>query len=119
MQFQESIKTCFNKFIDFKGRASRSEYWWFVLFAILVNIAANLLLPSSVGTIIVLVLMVPQICAAIRRLHDMGKSGFWLFLCLIPIVGLIVIYWLIQKSVPTANEYGNVPTDLEIIEIPK
>jgi len=117
MQFQESIKTCFKKFIDFKGRASRSEYWWFVLFAILVNIASNLLLPSSIGAIVTIALILPQISAAIRRLHDIGKSGFWMLLCMIPIIGLVVVYWLIQKSAPVTNQYGNVPTDIQITEI--
>ena len=115
MQFQESIKTCFNKFADFKGRASRSEFWWFILFMVLVNIVSGMIFSGgSISTIISLVLLVPYIAAAVRRLHDIGKKGPWVVLVFVPLANFLCIYWLAQKSQPTANEFGPVPADAQI-----
>jgi uncharacterized membrane protein YhaH (DUF805 family) len=119
MQFQESIKTCFNKFSDFQGRASRSEFWWFVLFVVIANTVSNAIFKGgTIGMVIGVILFVPEIAAAVRRLHDIGKKGAWALLLLIPIANFLAIYWLIQKSEPTANAYGPVPADAEISATP-
>lgn len=86
--FGEAIKICFNKFVDFQGRASRSEYWFFVLFGFLVNAGASILDVAIVGpmatiqplsTIVSLVLLLPQLAVSVRRLHDIDRTGWWIF----------------------------------------
>tara|TARA_B100000963_G_C22596429_1_gene658061 strand:- start:36 stop:461 length:426 start_codon:yes stop_codon:yes gene_type:complete len=88
MDFQKSIKTCLNKFADFKGRASRSEYWYFHLFILLTYIIVIFLsfLHVSlgvVGGILILVMIIPIIAVTARRLHDINKSG-WMQLIALP-----------------------------------
>ncbi len=85
MGFTEAIKTCFSKYAAFNGRASRAEYWWFILFGILGG-----LIPI-VGLFFALAVLVPTIAVAVRRLHDTNRSGWWLFIVLLPIVGAIVL----------------------------
>ena len=98
MTFQESIKICFSKYADFSGRASLSEYWWFVLFLLLGAIVANLL-GSTVGLIFSLATLVPALAAATRRLHDTHRSGWWLLIGLVPLLGqIILIVFLVQAS---------------------
>ena len=81
----EAVKTCLKKYFDFKGRARRSEYWWFVLFAAIVSSVFNyggLLIPflSFVGMFCSLLLMIPLFAVMTRRLHDTGRSGWWVVL---------------------------------------
>jgi uncharacterized membrane protein YhaH (DUF805 family) len=117
MQFQESVKTCLNKFADFKGRASRSEFWWFVLFTVLVNFVLGSISDKLQG-VVALILLLPYIAVAVRRLHDIGKKWYWILIGIIPIVGFFVlIYFYVQKSAATANEFGDVPADAEIAQI--
>jgi uncharacterized membrane protein YhaH (DUF805 family) len=106
MTFQESVRAGFIKYADFSGRASRSEYWWFVLFLIggglLMSIVSNLLsLLFTIATV------VPAIAAATRRLHDTGRSGWWQLVCLVPFVGLvIIIVMLALPGKPEAESQG-------------
>jgi uncharacterized membrane protein YhaH (DUF805 family) len=117
MQFQESIKTCLNKFADFKGRASRSEFWWFVLFTAIVNFVLGSISDKLQG-VVALILLLPYLAVAVRRLHDIGKKWYWILIGIIPIVGFFVlIYFYVQKSVPNANEFGDVPADAEVAQI--
>lgn len=98
MTFQESIKVCFNKYVDFSGRASRSEYWWFVLFVFLVQLGLGLF-SNWLALIFLLATLLPQIAAATRRLHDTGRSGWWQLIGLVPLIGWIVlIVFLAQES---------------------
>ena len=90
----EAVKTCLKKFFDFKGRARRSEYWWFILFGIIVSSVFSFFggfLPilTVVGAICSIVLLIPQLSAMTRRLHDRGHSGWWVF---IYGLGLLVVY---------------------------
>ena len=87
MEFKESIATCFGKYADFKGRATRSEYWWFWLFSALVTYA-GFLIDETLGTLIQLGLLLPSIAVGVRRMHDMGNSGWFL---LIPIYNIILL----------------------------
>jgi uncharacterized membrane protein YhaH (DUF805 family) len=103
--FIESIQTCFRKYADFKGRASRSEYWWFTLFVVLVSIAAGLL-GDAANALVALALFLPYLAASARRLHDIGRSGWWQLVGCIPFIGLLVmIYWCVQDS-EGPNTYG-------------
>jgi len=108
MTFQESVTTCLQKYAVFSGRATRSEYWWFILSVFLAAVI-GIVIHEILYAIVVLGSLLPNWAASVRRLHDIGKSGWWILLSLIPIVGLIVLYWLVQPSVPEANEYGEAP----------
>jgi uncharacterized membrane protein YhaH (DUF805 family) len=104
--FTDAIKSCFNQFADAKGRAGRSEYWYFVLFSILVNSAADILdgKGHTLSDLTSLVLFVPGIAAAIRRMHDVGKSGWFV---LVPFYNL---YLAVQPSQGGPNQWGNTRT---------
>ena len=90
MTFQDSIKVCFTKYADFKGTASRSEYWWFVLFLVVGSLALSTIGPLVSG-LFALGTLLPSIAAAARRLHDTQRSGWWQLIVLIPVVGWIVL----------------------------
>lgn len=115
MTFTEAIKDGFDHYTKFDGRARRSAFWYWVLFGILVGIAANIisavLFDSQILSYLVsLALFLPGLSVAIRRLHDTGRSGWWYLLVFIPIIGIIVlIVWWVQDSDPGENEYGASP----------
>ena len=90
MTFQDAIRTCLSKYADFTGRATRPEYWWFVLFVVLVSAALSLISPILSG-IFTLGTLLPSVAAATRRLHDTNRSGWWQLICFVPVIGLIVI----------------------------
>jgi uncharacterized membrane protein YhaH (DUF805 family) len=118
MDFQTAVKTCLQKYVDFTGRARRSEYWWFALFSVAVSVIASFVLGDWVGMLVNLALLLPSLAAGTRRLHDMGKSGWFQLVWLIPFVGwLVMIYWLAQPSVG-ANEYGDAPAQGPVAEVP-
>ncbi len=101
VSFGEAIKTCFNKYATFSGRASLSEYWYFFLFTFLLSCI------PVVNFIAGLALLIPGLAVGVRRLHDTGKSGLWYLICLIPFVGSIVLLiFFLTPGQPTANEYG-------------
>lgn len=98
MTFGEAIKTCFSKYATFEGRASRSEYWWFWLFTFLVSAATGMVSEALSGIFSIGVLL-PMLAAGARRLHDGDRSGWFLLLWLVPIIGWIVlIVWLAQEG---------------------
>jgi uncharacterized membrane protein YhaH (DUF805 family) len=76
MGFGEAIRVCFSKYANFRGRARRSEYWYFVLFCAIIRVVGIFLGPLS--AIVALALLLPQFAAVVRRLHDTGRSGWWL-----------------------------------------
>ena len=98
MTFSESIKTCFSKYADFSGRASRSEYWWWILFVVLVSVATGIL-SEKLSAVFSLGVLLPGIAVGVRRLHDIDKSGWFLLLNFIPVIGwVIVLYWALQEG---------------------
>ncbi len=98
MTFQDSIKVCFSKYADFAGRATRSEYWWFVLFIVLVSLATSLF-SNVLSGLFSLATLLPSIAAAARRLHDTNRSGWWQLIVFLPVVGLVVlIVFLVQEG---------------------
>jgi len=105
MTFTESIQTCFSKYADFNGRASRSEFWWWVLFVILATLAANIL-NEMLGMLISLGTLLPYIAVIARRLHDTNRSGWWQLIGIIPVIGwIIMIVWCAQESA-SESEYA-------------
>ena len=97
MTFQESIRVCFTKYADFRGTASKSEYWWFVLFLVLAGTAASVLAPNY-GTIFFLATLLPLLAAGTRRLRDTGRSGWWQLIGLVPAAGIVVLVVLLVQD---------------------
>jgi len=102
--FVEAIRNGFEQYASARGRASRAEYWWWVLF----NAVVQLLLGDSLlGAIAVVGLIVPSIAVLLRRLHDSDRSGWFLLIVLIPAIGfLILIAVLARPGTPGSNRYG-------------
>lgn len=98
MTFVESIQTCFSKYADFSGRASRSEYWWWVLFVFLATMAAGIV-SDKLSALFSLAVMLPGLAVGARRLHDIDKSGWLQLLYFIPLIGwIILVYWAVQEG---------------------
>jgi uncharacterized membrane protein YhaH (DUF805 family) len=111
MSFTQSVRQCFSKYATFTGRASRPELWYFVLFLVLSQFVAAVLdygLGSTVFEPVVgLGTLLPSLAVEIRRLHDIGRSGWWLLLGLVPVVGgIILLVWFCRRGDPVANPYG-------------
>lgn len=106
-QFNYFIRVLRRAF-DFSGRSTRSEFWWFSLFQILSVIAVSIVLPF-LSMLYTLILFIPAISVSIRRLHDIGKSGWWLLALVIPLIGAIIllVFW-IKASEQSSNKWGSV-----------
>ncbi len=105
----------FSQYTDFTGRDSREQYWMFILFYMIIYIGLtvvdSILTGGLLGMLFSLALLIPSIAIATRRLHDIGKSGWWQLIVLIPIIGFIVlIVWLATPGVKEANQYGESPS---------
>lgn len=106
----------FRNFANFNGRATRTQYWMFILFYMLIYIGLSVI-DVLLGTIVLagifsLVMLIPAISYATRRLHDIGRTGWWQLIALIPLIGAIVLLiFLVQKS-QGPNQYGE-PVDAE------
>lgn len=112
VSFIEAIQMGFQKYCCFKGRASRSEYWWWVLFTFIIGAVLGMFGKSGeiISGIVSLALFLPGLGLCVRRLHDINKSGWWVLLALIPLVGqIILIVWLAKPSDPSENQYGSMP----------
>lgn len=109
------------KYATFSGRAQRAEYWYFILFYILILFALSFVdgITGSfsstdgiglLGGLFTLALFVPSIAVGVRRLHDTGRTGWWLLIALVPLVGAIVLLvFTVQDSQPGENIYGPNP----------
>lgn len=127
----ESLTSVFNKYATFTGRARRSEYWWFtgcyIVIQIIFNFASLSMMfgvmsgemsyndPSysmfqTMSVIVGLGLFLPALAVTVRRLHDIGKSGWNILWAAIPIIGaIVVLVWMCQDSDVVANKYGESP----------
>ena len=111
MNFQEAVQVCFQKFADFNGRAKRPEFWWFFLFCFLAALILEIV-SSGISRIFSLAMLIPSLAVGSRRLHDTNKSGWFQLIWLIPLIGwLIMIYLLIQEGNSEANQYGETPSN--------
>lgn len=103
------------KYAVFEGRARRREYWFFVLFNLIISFVLGFIEglvggPGVLGAIYALAVLIPGIAVAVRRLHDTGRSGWWLLIALVPIVGFIVLLvFMVQDGTPGPNQYGPNP----------
>lgn len=100
----ESIKSAVRNYANFNGRANRPEFWWFYLFVFIVVIV-TIWIPV-VGIIIALALLLPSLSVTARRLHDMGQSGWWQLLYLVPFGGIAVLVMCAQPGTNGPNMYG-------------
>ena len=97
MNFSQAIQSCLAQYATFSGRATRSEYWWFFLFQVLVLVVASML-GDVVNGIVTLLLLLPALAVGARRLHDIGRSGWWQLLMLTGIGYLVLLFWWVQPS---------------------
>lgn len=120
MSFADAVRSCLQQYVGFSGRARRSEYWWFFLFNVLVSIVASILDSvlgtmsddtnvGLIGSIAGLALLLPSIAVGIRRLHDTSRSGWWILIGLIPIVGWIVLLVFYVQDSHGDNQHGPSP----------
>jgi uncharacterized membrane protein YhaH (DUF805 family) len=117
MQFHEAIKSGFRHYATFAGRAARSEYWYWVLFGLLVAIAAGILDGASfpdvetrpIGAITSLALLLPGISVSVRRLHDLDRTGWWVLIGFTVIGIILLIVWDCMKGTAGPNRYGPDP----------
>lgn len=106
----------FKNYINFEGRASRSEYWFFFLFNVIAAvICIGLTFAASwminLYYLFVLAVIIPTLSVSIRRLHDIGKTGWWYLIVVVPLLGaLVVLYFFVQPSQPGSNQYGSSPS---------
>lgn len=117
------------RYLDFSGRAQRAAYWYFVLFNVIISFVTNVLdamlgTYSATGTGILSVLyglavLIPSISVGARRLHDTGRSGWWLLIGLVPLIGwIILLIWVVQDGEPAPNAYGPNPKALGMATAP-
>jgi len=108
MNLGQAISNCLSHYATFSGRASRSEFWWFFLFQVLVSVAASMLSEKLTG-LVSLALLLPALAVGARRLHDIGKSGWWQLLMILGIGFLVLVYWWVQPTVDDVSSYGSSP----------
>jgi uncharacterized membrane protein YhaH (DUF805 family) len=132
MSFGEAVRSGFDNYVNFNGRASRSAYWWWVLFGLLVSVVARVVdglvgsnivrynqsgVPVSIGivsSLVGLALLLPSISVLVRRLHDTNRSGWWYWIAIIPIIGwLVLLFFLVGPGTPGNNRFGPPPSDVQ------
>ena len=137
MSFTKSVETCiFEKFATIKGRATRAEYWWFQLFLVLYSLCLFLMFiidaligvfrdshmsVFGIGIIIawfigLFIFIIPNFCVTIRRLHDTGRSGYYILWGIIPYIGWLIPMKLCTDESDNDNKYGLNPFNKPMIE---
>jgi uncharacterized membrane protein YhaH (DUF805 family) len=122
MSFTDAIRKVLSNYATFSGRARRSELWWFVLFVFLGNAVLGLVDGALFGTapdgspvsllggIFSLAMLLPNLAVGARRLHDLDRTGWWLLIGLIPILGtLVLIFFFVQRGTDGPNRFGPDP----------
>jgi uncharacterized membrane protein YhaH (DUF805 family) len=117
MEFTEAVRSVIvERYADFQGRSARSEFWWFVLFYFLLGLAVGTVgaisetLGGILNIVVWLALLVPSLAVSIRRLHDTDRSGWWILLYLLPVIGTIVlIVFFVQRGTDGENRFGPDP----------
>ena len=113
MSFQEAVRSALiENYANFTGRALRSEFWYFMLAFVIASLVAtaidvSILRHTILETIVTLAAVLPTLAVGARRLHDIDRSGWWQFIQVIPLIGIIVlIYWFAQPGEPGPNRFG-------------
>lgn len=116
LTFGEAVRSGFTKYVEFRGRSQPSEYWWWFLFNLLLVgsvyiLGANLLMDPGTGDsllgLLFFALFLPGLSVTVRRLHDIDRSGWWLLVSFVPLVGPItMLVFLASKGTPGPNRYG-------------
>ena len=114
MSIGEAVRSGLSQYATFSGRAGRSEFWLWVVATVVASIVLGLL-DHAIGMgdvmplsgLFGLLILIPNIAVSVRRLHDTDRSGWWLLIVLVPIVGWLVLLWFyIQKGTPGANRFA-------------
>ena len=114
MGFVDAIKAGFSNYVNFSDRACRSEYWYWVLFVV-IGVIVTKIIDYAIGYpvtyfIFSLAIFIPGLAVGIRRLHDLDRSGWWILLSLIPLVGaIILIVWFCSQGTQGTNRFGQDP----------
>jgi uncharacterized membrane protein YhaH (DUF805 family) len=120
LNFFQAIRSGYAKYANFSGRARRAEYWYFTLLAFGLSTALQLVtkgkpFESSLGIVLWLItasVVLPSVAVTARRLHDIGKSAWWMLLGAIPIIGaLILLVWMVARGTGGPNRYGPDPVE--------
>jgi uncharacterized membrane protein YhaH (DUF805 family) len=117
MGFQDAVRSVFDKYATISGRAPRSEYWWWVLFIVVVNAVLGTIDRAIFGAdtqilsaIFSLATLLPSICVSGRRLHDRDMSAWWLLLWFVPLIGwLVLLFFYVTPGTPGPNRFGPDP----------
>ncbi|MFG1347473.1 DUF805 domain-containing protein [Xanthobacter autotrophicus DSM 431] len=137
MTFTAAVRSCLSQYATFTGRAPRSEFWWFWVFTLVVEVAAVFLggllfagsvrevamgpgmssmhgfyvyaFPNWLSGVVHLALILPSLAVAVRRLHDVGRSGWWLLIAFIPLGVFVLLFWWVQPSQREPNAHGLPP----------
>ena len=116
MSFTDAIRDGFSKYVTFSGRSSRSAYWWWYLFGVLV-LVVSLAIDYALGAggilyvLVALAMLLPNLAVLVRRLHDAGHSGWWLLIGLLPLIGAIVLLVFTLQGSDQPNQWGNGPDE--------
>jgi uncharacterized membrane protein YhaH (DUF805 family) len=111
MGFGEAISAGFANYVVFRGRAVRSEYWYFVLFCLLVALAASIIdyaiKINVIGLLWSLATILPSLSIGARRLYDTDRSGWWQLIVFIPVIGwILLLVWMCIRGTPGVNRFG-------------
>ena len=113
--FGEAISQCFSNYSTFSGRATRAENWWWILFTVIGRLVFGIIdglvgLPGVLWLLFGLGTLIPSLAVGVRRLHDINRTGWWLLLIFVPVIGWIVlIVWAIERGDMGPNKYGPDP----------
>ena len=108
VSFLDAVKLFFTRYADFKGRSRRSEFWWASLATSIISGVLSTAIPNF-AWIWSLIILVPGLAISIRRLHDIGKSGWWYLINFIPLVGQIIFLVFMCKDSTEDNQWGPNP----------
>ena len=124
MNMQTAVKTVLSKYATFSGRAARPEFWWYTLAVVILSIFLSIIEGAVLAPMLgfepfaqeagqplrwlsSLILFLPSLAVAVRRLHDIDRSGWWYLIILVPIIGaLVLLYWYIQRGTDGPNQFG-------------
>jgi uncharacterized membrane protein YhaH (DUF805 family) len=121
MTFSQAIRSGFANYINFNGRAVRSEFWWWQLFTLLVAFAAGMvdgaldLNADVISDLWALAILLPTLAVSVRRLHDIDMSGWWIFIMMVPLIGIVLlIAWWVGEGTLGYNRFGADPRPREV-----